>query len=101
MKATSAWRGVADELDGEFEVGAINAETNTALKKRFEIRQFPQIFLFSAEWKVRMEYNWKGIEQLSGISAWARQTVQDWDALFTTTQVKWLNAESFKSDLLE
>ena len=28
LKATKRWRQVADDLDGEFEVGAINAETN-------------------------------------------------------------------------
>jgi thiol-disulfide isomerase/thioredoxin len=65
-QASSAWKALADQLqddenaDFEFETGAVNAETQKGLQKRFEVSAYPSIYLYNAKYQTHTKYNWKG-----------------------------------------
>jgi protein disulfide-isomerase A6 len=100
--STHAFRQVATRLDGEFEFGAVNGQNNIDLRNRFTITEYPSFFVFSPRYDVSAKYHWRGSEELvQRMPDWAREMAQEWDRLFSRTNVIRLNEENFDTELKE
>eukprot|EP00040_Diaphanoeca_grandis_P016280 m.83935 g.83935 ORF g.83935 m.83935 type:complete len:577 (-) comp25688_c0_seq1:44-1774(-) len=101
QKSTKAWKEAASEMDGVIEFGAVNGVIQRDLVGRFGVSAYPSIFLYNSEHQVRLQYSWKGPNNLANdLNIWSTRILADWNQLFRSTNVVHLDTDNFKDTVL-